>query len=99
MSKPRVVEIKKPPAKPKIIKQTEPVVVVENVDEQAEAFSKIVPVDVVAELRQQQLRDAIPSQPPISPLNVDPEVMEKIKQDRRKRRGLTGDVKDALGLK
>ncbi|MFH0713479.1 MAG: hypothetical protein V1722_02760 [Candidatus Micrarchaeota archaeon] len=96
MSKPRVVEVKKPPAKPKIIKQIEPV---ENIDEQAEAFSQIVPVDVVAELRKQQLRDAIPSQPPFSPLNVDPDVMEKIKRDRRKRRGLTGDFKDALGLK
>ena len=99
MSKPRVVEIKKPPAKPKVVSQRETREAVENIDEQADAFSKIVPIDVASELRKQQLKDAIPQQPPISPLNLDPDVRKKIEEDRRKRRGIAGDVKDALGLK
>ncbi len=107
MSKPRVVDVKKPPAKPRIVSQTEPEKEKPfDVAKEAETFSKdvtvasLVAVDEASqELRKQQLRDAIPRQPGISPLNLDPDVMKKIDEDRKKRRGLIGDVKDSLGLK
>ena len=88
MSKPRIVEVKKPPKKPTVV----------NIEDD---YSRILtPVDPTTQkLREQQLNDAIPQQPPISPLGVDSEVRRKIEEDRKKRRGLAGEVKDVLGLK
>lgn len=91
MDKPRVVEVKRPPAKPKIVAQKDKA-------EPAEDYSLLVdtPRD---ELRKQQMRDIQPFQPePGTPLQGD-ELRAKIESDRKKRRGIVGDAKDLLGLR
>jgi hypothetical protein len=103
MSKPRIVEVKKPPAKPKIVSEKEPE---KQREIEEEDFSLILQVskgsgDASQELRKQQLRDIMPSQPkPVEPLQVVcDDVRKKIYDDRKKRRGLGGDVKDLLGVR
>lgn len=89
MSKPRILDVKKPEKKPTVV----------NIEE--DDYSRILtPVDPVTQkLREGQLKDAIPQQPAFSPLGLDPEVRKKIEEDRKKRRGLVGEVKDAFGVK
>ncbi len=89
MSKPRILDVKKPDKKPTVV----------HIEE--DDYSRILtPVDPATQkLREGQLKDVIPQPPPISPLGVDPDVRKKIEEDRKKRRGLVGDVKDVLGVK
>ncbi len=88
MSKPRVVEVKDKEKKPRVIKTEE------------EDFSLLVGGEASQELRKQHLRDISPHQPSTSDkLEISDEVRRKIDVDRRKRRGLVGDVKDLLGLR
>ncbi len=103
-SKPRVVEVKKLPSKPRIVSTVEPPASGMKVTTE-EDYSRILQPqstnDVSQKLRQQQLRDILPVQPqPGEPLQaLDAEVRKKIEDDRKKRRGLGGEVKDLLGLK
>ncbi len=101
MSKPRVVNISKPEVvkKPKIVETTES-------KETEEDYSLILQAPEAGDassqkLRKQQLSDITPIQPKLGqPFQaVSDDVREKIEQDRKKRRGLGGGVKDLFGLK
>ncbi|MDP3741711.1 MAG: hypothetical protein Q8R15_00175 [Candidatus Micrarchaeota archaeon] len=101
MSKPRIVDIKKP----EVVKKPRVVGGVVEPKETEEDYSLILEHsdtgDASQALRKQQLRDIMPNQPkpgqPIQALGDD--VRQKIEEDRKKRRGLAGGVKDLLGLK
>ena len=107
VSKPRIVDVKKPVPKPRVVGQTKGKFETSGRNTSTEEDYSLIlqdskaSGDVSQELRKQQLRDIIPSQPkPGEPIQaVSGDVRQKIEEDRKKRRGLGGDVKDLLGLK
>ncbi len=87
MSSPRVVDIKK---KPRVVGEKD----------KDDDYSLIVGNDASQELRKRHLQDITPAQPrPGDKFEISEDVRKKIEEDRKKRRGVVGDVKDVLGLK
>ena len=106
MSKPRVVGIKKPEVdvakKPRVVGTIEPSVQVSGMKvTKEEDYSLIVghSGEASQELRKKQLRDIIPAQPKVGEDVLTVEMRGKIEVDRKKRRGIGGDVKDLFGFK
>ncbi|MFH1246793.1 MAG: hypothetical protein V1644_00275 [Candidatus Micrarchaeota archaeon] len=101
MPKPKIVDIKKPQEvkKPKVVSQTETAGLRQVTSE--EDFSRLITDTSRDELRKQQLKDIVPNQPkPGEPLQaVSEDMWKKIEEDRKKRRGLGGEVKDLLRMK
>ncbi len=85
MNKPRIVNITKPDDKKR--KEETPEDVTFLLDEPSQ------------DLRKQQTRDFIPRVPLVSDKLEADALRRKIDEDRKKRSGLVGQVKDALGFK